>query len=203
VLTGCGQQPALEPPRAVPTPTSALPTSAPSALATGAVATPLPDGALRDLVPSPDEVQPGLVPLLEVSGPRDAAAVASFSTDPGTARDELVANGFSDAYVVQYAARDDSRALTAVVVRFATPDGARADLEADLAASAGEVVADAPPVGEASEVRRFDLPDDGPDELVTVRFRSGATTWLLAWRAPAPPDVDVPVGLARLLAGRA
>ena len=162
---------------------------------------PLPEGALRDLVPTPQEVPAPLVPLLQGSGSRDAAAVSAFSADPAAAAGELAAHGFREAYVAQYASATDPRSLSVVVVRFATPEGAEADLAGDLAVPGGEVL-ESGAVGEASQVRRLSLPDDAAQDLVTVRFRSGATTWLLAWRAPVPADVAVPLELARTLAAR-
>ena len=200
-LTGCvDEQPALEPPASAAAPSAAVPSAgAGTAAATPAPAVELPAGALRDLVPRPEEVPPPLVPLLQASGPRDAAAVAAFSGDPAAAQVALAEHGFADAYVAQYAAPDDPRALTVVVVRFADQGGAAADLGGDLAASSGEVVP-APVVGDASQVRRLALPDGA--ELVTVRLRAGATTALVAWRAARPADAEVPLGLARALAAR-
>jgi hypothetical protein len=205
VLTGCvGERPAVDPP-AAGSPATASP-AGPSRTAPEAapepVALELPDGALRDRVPAPAEVPAGLVPLPEATGPRDATQVAEFSADPAAAAVDLAANGFTDAYVALYAAPGDPRTLTVVVVRFAGADGARADLEADLQASSGDVLPE-PVLGEASEVRRLDLPDDPDRELVTVRFRAGSTTWLLAWRAPRPAETQVPVALSRLLLSRA
>lgn len=203
---GCTEQrPSIEPPAssssAAPTASAgaAAPESAPQAEPTAAA--PLPEGALRDLVPAPQEVAPPLVPLLQASGPRDAAAVAGFSADPAAAATDLASHGFTDAYVAQYASATDPRSLSVVVVRFATAEGAQADLAGDLAVPSGELV-EVEPIGAASEVRRLTLPDDDAQDLVTVRFRSGTTTWLLAWRAPLPADAAVPVDLARTLAGR-
>lgn len=163
----------------------------------------LPEGGLRGLVPAAEQLPDGLVPLLQASGPRDAAAVAAFSADAEAAAAALAANGFADAYVAQYASPTDSRTLTVVVVQFADVDGARADLEGDVAATGGEVVDVTPTIGDASDVRRVALPGDDVNDLVTVRFRAARTTWLLAWRAPLPADPSVPVELARRLAGRA
>lgn len=197
-LAGCEQQPALEPPGA--TPSSAV--SAPAPGPSPAAPVDLPAGALLPLVPQPGEVATGLVPLLQASGPRDAAAVAAFSSDPAAARAALTERGFADAYVVQYASPSDPRALTAVVVRFATAGGAEADYGSDVAAGGGTPV-DAAAVGEASDVRRVDLPDEPAAELVTVRVRREATTWLLAWKAPRPADASIPLELARRLVERA
>lgn len=197
---GCtAQEPALEPPPGAG-PAGGTPAPPPSTPADPDVA--LPPGDLRGLVPSPAEVPAALVPLLQASGPRDATAVAGFSADAPAAARDLVARGFVSAYVAQYAAPGDPRSLTTVVVRFADAAGATADLEADLADGAGEVVA-APTVGEQSQVRRLSLPGDDALDLVTVRFRVGSMTWLLAWRAPAPADVAVPRALAEDLAARA
>ena len=195
-LAGCAdQQPFVDPPAvASPSATTRTPTPAPPV-------SELPVGALRDLVPAPQEVPAGLVPLLQASGPRDAAAVAAFSADPTAAAASLAANGFTDAYVVQYASAADPRSLSVVAVRFATADGAKADYEGDVAVGGGEPV-EVETIGEASQVRRLSLPDAGDQDLITVRFRSGATTWLLAWRARLPADAAVPVAIARTLAER-
>ena len=194
---GCSEQrPALEPaPGATATTTSA------SASPSSSAAPALPEGPLRDLVPAPDEVPTGLEPVLDGSGPRGAADVAAFSADPATASTELARNGFQSAYVAQYASRTDLRSLTVVAVRFAGPDGARADLDGDVAATGGTPV-DAPRVGDASDVRRIELPEGEAAELLTVRFRVGSTTWLVAWRATRPADAEVALGIARELAGR-
>ena len=60
-----------------------------------------------------------------------------------------------------------------------------------------------PQVGEQSQVRRQPLPGDDAGELVTVRIRKGATTWLLAYGARPTADPQVPVELARALVDRA
>lgn len=190
LLVACtDQRPALEPPPAASPGASTSPT--PTALPE------LPPGALRDLVPSPQEVPPGLVPLLQTSGPRDADAVAGFSEDPSAAAAALAAHGFIEAYVAQYASPSDRRTLSVVITRFATPEGAQADLEGDLAVPAGSPVP-AEQLGDGSQVRRVPLPG-GADELVTVRLRTGAVTALLAWQEPVPAGPAVPIGLARLV----
>jgi hypothetical protein len=89
-----------------------------------------------------------------------------------------------------------------VVVRFADAAGAKADLEGDLAGSSGDVVA-TEQVGEASQARRQPLPGEAGGELVTLRFRQGATTWLLAYGARPTADPQVAVALARALVERA
>ena len=162
----------------------------------------LPPGPLRPLVPAPDEVPPGMVPLLTASGPRDVAAIAAYSGDPAAAAAALTEHGFSSAYVVQYADPAGARVLSVVVVRFADAVGATADLTADLAGSSGDVV-ERERVGEASQVRRQPLPGAGGGELATVRFRQGATTWLLAYGDRPTADAAVAVRLGQLLAARA
>lgn len=161
----------------------------------------LPPHPLLALVPEPDEVPAGMVPLLAGSGSRDAAAIAEFSADPAAAATALADHGFRDAYVAQYAHPGDGRVLSAVVVRFADAAGAQADLAGDLAGSGGDVV-DVPTVGEQSQVRRQPLPGETGGELVTVRFRRGAVTWLLAYGAAPTADPDVAVELARALVDR-
>lgn len=162
----------------------------------------LPPDPLLPLVPDPDEVPPGMVPLLAGSGSRDAAAIAEFSADPAAARKALTEHGFRSAYVAQYAHPTDGRVLSVVVARFADAAGAQADLTGDLSGSSGDVV-DVPTVGEQSQVRRQPLPGAKDGELVTVRFRQGATTWLLAYGARPEADPAVAVDLARALADRA
>lgn len=162
----------------------------------------LPPDPLRDLVPAPDEVPAGMVPLLAGSGARDLQAVAGFSSDPVAAAAALTANRFSSAYVAQYAHPSDGRVLSVVVARFADAAGAEADLAADLAGSSGDVL-DVPVVGEGSQARRQALPGEGGGELVTLRFRAGPTTWLLAYGARPTADPQVAVALARVLVDRA
>lgn len=159
----------------------------------------LPADPLTPLVPAPDEVPTGMVPLLTGSGRRDAAAIAGFSSDATAAAAALAAHGFTNAYVAQYADPASARVLSVVVVRFATPEGASADLDGDVAGSSGELV-QAATVGTVSQLRRQPLPGGG--ELLTLRFRKGATTWLLAYGDRPTADVEVAVRLGRLLTGR-
>jgi hypothetical protein len=177
---------------------------APTASATSAAAAPsivLPADPLRDLVPASADVPSGLVAILAGSGPRDAHAIAAYSADPKRAGALLTTHGFRAAYVAQYADPATGRVLSVVVSRFSTAAGATADLEADLGASTGEHVA-AATVGEKSDVRRQPLPD-GKGQLVTVRFRKGATTWLVAYGAAPSADPQVAVDIATALATRA
>lgn len=191
LLGGCSD----DDPDAAPTPPSE------SALNAPVPGVSLPADPLRALVPGPDEVPAGLVPLVAGSGRRDAAAIAEFSADPAAARTALAEHGFTGAYVAQYAHPSDGRVLSVVVVRFRDAAGAKADLTGDLAGSSGEVV-EVPTVGEQSQVQRQPLPGKGAGELVTLRFRTGATTWLLAYGARPTADPQVAVELGRLLADR-
>ena len=190
-LVGCSD----DEPAAAPTPPSESALNAPVPGVT------LPADPLRALVPEPEEVPAGLVPLVAGSGRRDAAAIAEFSADPAAARKALGEHGFAGAYVAQYAHPSDGRVLSVVVARFRDAAGAKADLDGDLTGSSGEVVA-VPTVGEQSQVRRQPLPGEGGGELVTLRFRAGATTWLLAYGARPTADPQVAVELGRLLAER-
>jgi hypothetical protein len=88
-----------------------------------------------------------------------------------------------------------------VASRFASAAGAAADLDADLKASTGEQVT-AATIGEKSDVRRQPMPG-GKGQLVTVRFRKGPTTWLVASGASPTADPKVAVDLATKLVGRA
>lgn len=181
------------------------PDAAPQKPSASALEAPLPDvtlpaDPLSPLVPAPDEVPAGMVPLLAATGPRDAKAIAEFSSDPAAAAGALAAHGFRSAYVAQYAHPSDGRVLSVVVSRFTDAAGAKADYEGDVAASSGDLVETAA-VGEASQVRRQPLPG-GSGELVTLRFRKGSTTWLLAYGAPTA-DAAVAVDLAQALVDRA
>ena len=191
LLAGCSG----DEPEAAPQPPSESALNAPVPGVT------LPADPLRTLVPEPDEVPAGLVPLVAGSGPRDAAAIAEFSADPAAARTALAEHGFAGAYVAQYAHPSDGRVLSVVVARFRDAAGAKADLTGDLTGASGEVVA-VPSVGEQSEVRRQPLPGNAGGELVTLRFRAGATTWLLAYGARPAADPQVAVELGRMLADR-
>lgn len=185
-LTACtDQEPALPVPPAAVEPEIALPSD-----------------PLTSLVPAPGEVPGGMIPLLTGSGKRDAAAVAAYSTDPAAAAAGLQKNGFQSAYVAQYADPSSPRVLSVVVTRFATPAGAKADFDGDLAASAGEPVP-VPVIGEAAQARRQALPGGTAGELVTLRFRQGRHTWLLAYGDRPQADLQVAIGLARLLVDRA
>ena len=162
----------------------------------------LPADPLRSLVPAPDEVPPGMVPILTGSGARGAAAIAGYSADSAQAATALAAHGFTSAYVAQYADPSSARVLSVVVVRFATPAGATADLAGDLAASSGDVL-NLATVGDRSQARRQPLPGASGGELVTLRFRQGATTWLLAYGDRPTADPSIALALARLLVARA
>ena len=193
LLPGCaGDEPRAQ---ASPEPPSA------SALMAPVPGITLPPDPLRPLVPAPEEVPAGMVPLLAASGSRDAAAIAAFSADQAAAQKTLTEHGFASAYVAQYAHPSDGRVLSAVVVRFADAAGAKADLEGDLAGGPGEVLA-VETLGDASQVRRQALPGDAEGELITLRFRQGSTTWLLAYGARPTADPQVVVELARPLLER-
>ncbi|MCA1712683.1 MAG: hypothetical protein LC789_14035 [Actinobacteria bacterium] len=185
-------------------PTAAASPEAPSSAAPDII---LPAGPLRELVPASKDLPPGMVPVLAGTGPRDLAAVAGYSADPAKAQGLLTEHGFTAAYVGQYADPATGRVLSVVVTRFATAAGATADVTGDLAASTGTLVP-GETVGEQSEVRRQPLPQASPapsappGELVTVRFRSGATTWLVAYGAAPTADPEVALGVARVLVGR-
>ena len=161
----------------------------------------LPADPLRDLVPRTADLPPGLVAILAGSGPRDAHTIAGYSADPKSAGTLLTQHGFRSAYVAQYADPATGRVLSVVVSRFSTAGGATADLDADLKASTGEQIQSAV-IGEKSDVRRQPLPG-GKGQLVTVRFRKGASTWLVAYGAGPTADPKVATDLATTLAGRA
>lgn len=161
----------------------------------------LPPDPLRELVPTPAEAPAGMTPLLTATGPRDLSAIAAFSADPAAAGRALKANGFSSAYAVQYAHPTDGRVLSVVAVRFRTVKGASADLAGDITASGGTKVA-VEQVGDQSAASTQPLPDNG-GQLLTLRFRSGPTTWLVAYGARPAPDPAVAVRIAKALVSRA
>ena len=162
----------------------------------------LPASPLVALVPSPQEAPKGMVPLLTSSGPRDLTAVAGFSKDSASAAATLTAHGFTGAYVVQYADPHDGRVLSVVASRFRDVAGATADLTSDEAAQSGTPVT-IDPVGEATQARRSVLPGKAGGELLFVRFRSGSTTWLVAYGARPSADPSIAVALAKTLVLRA
>jgi hypothetical protein len=161
----------------------------------------LPPDPLRELVPTPAEAPAGMTPLLTATGRRDLAAIAAYSPDPAAAGRALKANGFASAYAVQYAHPGDGRVLSVVAVRFATAKGAAADLAGDLAAGGGTAV-EVERVGEQSAATTQPLPGAG-GQLLTLRFRSGPTTWLVAYGARPTADPAVAVRIAKALVARA
>lgn len=165
-LAGCSS--GADEPKASPTPSGPLAT--------------LPPGELREKVLQPSEVSRSLTPIAAQTGARDVMGIAAFSADPKAAEKQLTANGFQSAYVVQYADPATNAVITNVVSKFATVAGATADFTADLR-SAGKTGAAFPVdgLGEAAggvRGKRDDTSVEG--SLVTLRWRSGDTTWLLA-----------------------
>jgi hypothetical protein len=177
----------------------------PHASATASVALPtLPPGDLRDRVLQPDEVSRSLVPIAMQTGARDIVSIADFSADPTTARKSLQQHGFQSAYVVQYADPSTSAVVTNVVTKFATVAGATADLTGDLAAAArtGKPY-DVRGLGDqAGGVSGKFQKDTADGSLVTLRWRSGDTTWLLAVGARNPVDAEGVRRLADTLVAR-
>jgi hypothetical protein len=159
VAAGCGVRPSLAP-------------AAPA----------LPPGALRALVPQPEEVPSDLVPLLRQCGPTTLARYASFSTDPAVSARQLAAAGFQAGYVAEYADTAAGRTLVVTVARLGSPTQAAAVL-ADQAAAQRTVraaVAQPPPaVGSSPSLFRGPLPGGG-GQLVTLRFRVGSDLFLVA-----------------------
>ncbi|HUR15277.1 MAG TPA: hypothetical protein VM097_12380 [Mycobacteriales bacterium] len=163
----------------------------------------LPTGELSELVPAPDEVPAGMVPVVLGSGPRDLDAVAAYSGTGAVkqqAAQALRTHGFQRAYVAQYANQTTGRGLTIVVSRFATAEGATADFSDDQRATAGTPVP-AEELGDASSVTKQTMPGSVVSELVLVRFLRGTDTWVIAYQAAPTADPRVATELAtRLLA---
>jgi hypothetical protein len=164
----------------------------------------LPAGELSPRVLQPGEVSNSLVPIDAQTGTRDIAAIANFSADPAAARTSLQQHGFQSAYVVQYGDPANAAVVTNVVTKFATAAGATADLTADIAASAKtgtpfEVTG----LGEqAGGVRGRLEPALAEGTLITLRWRAGDTTWLLAVGSKKPVDEASVRRLAEKLIGR-
>ena len=165
----------------------------------------LPPGPLADQVLQPGDLDVNLVPILAQTGPADIAKIASFSGDPAAAQTALTAHGFQAAYVVQYGDSASGAVLTNVVTSFATEGGARDDLTADLAAagSGGTPVATDGLGDQAGGINAPLDPTAGTGQLITLRWRVGATTWLLAVGSPQTLDEPAVRSLADLLVTRA
>lgn len=164
----------------------------------------LPPDELAQLVPQPDEVPAGMVPLAAGSGPRDLQQVASYSGTGAAeqaAAAKLTSHGFTRAYVVQYADQSSGQVLSVVVSQFATAAGATADLTDDLAGPAAKKVA-AEQLGEQSAVTVQDVPGAQPSQLVLARFRRGTNTWSLAYKAGPTAEPVVAIELSKRLLAR-
>ena len=176
----------------------------PGPSASASVTVTLPAGELRPRVLQPGEVSSSLVPIDAQTGTRDLDAIAAFSADPATAKRSLQDHGFQSAYVVQYADPAKGAVVTNVVTKFATASGATADLTADLAASGstGTTFAVTGLGEQAGGVRGKLDPTLAEGTLITLRWRVGDTTWLLAVGARNPVDESAVRRLADKLTGR-
>jgi hypothetical protein len=164
----------------------------------------LPPGGLKELVPAPEEVPAGMVPVLQGSGPRTIDVVAGYSGTGATATQaeaSLRAHGFTDAYVAQYANQATGQVLSVVVSRFATPAGATADFSDDQKGTSGKIIPQEQ-LGDASSVTSQTVPGSVSSELVLVRFVRGTDTWVIAYQAAPKADPAVPVGLAKTILAR-
>lgn len=164
----------------------------------------LPPGALAEQVLQPDEVPPGMLPILKGSGPRTISVVAGYSGSgaaQAAAQQRLSAHGFTGAYVAQYANPANGQVLSVLASRFSTAKGARDDFADDLKGGSGKPVV-TPTIGEQSSVTQQPLKEKPPAELVIVRFRRGTTTWSLAYKAPAPVEAQLAIDLAQKLLAR-
>lgn len=164
----------------------------------------LPPDPLVDLVPRPDEVPAGMVPVIAGSGPRDLQTVAGYSGTGAAATAaaaKLTAHGFSRAYVGLYANPSTMQGLSVVVSSFATAAGAAADFADDQRGAQGKKVTTAT-LGEASSVTIQDVAGKLAKQLVLVRFRRGTTTWLLGYQAAPTAEPQVAIDLATALLKR-
>ncbi len=164
----------------------------------------LPADALVDLVPRPDEVPAGLVPVISGSGPRDLATVAGYSGTGSTAKAaaaKLRAHGFTRAYVAQYANPATGQVMSIVVSRFTSAAGAAADFADDQSGAQGKKVV-TPVLGDGSSVTVQGIQGSVASQLVLVRFRRGTATWSLAYKASPTADPTVATALAAALLRR-
>lgn len=164
----------------------------------------LPPDALSTLVPQPDEVPAGMVPLPSGSGPRDVTVVAGYSGTGAAAKAaqaKLTAHGFVKAYVAQYGSEATGQVLSIVVSEFATAAGATTDFADDLVGGQGKTVP-TPRLGEQSAVTIQDIKGSVASQLVLVRFRRGTHTWSLAYKASPTAEPQVAIGLATTLLTR-
>jgi hypothetical protein len=188
LLASCTEK--VEPPLASTSATPPLPT--------------LPPGPLQRAVLQPDEVTRAFVPITAQTGARDLKSVAAFSANPKAAEKSLEEHGFVDAYVVQYGDPAASAVITNVATRFDSVEGAGDDLTADLAAAdkTGATFA-VTGLGEQAGGVRGKINDTAAEgTLLTLRWRVGATTWLLAVGGPKPVDEAGVRGLADRLMAR-
>jgi len=164
----------------------------------------LPPGELRPRVLQPADVSRSLVPIDAQTGTRDLKAIAAFSADPVTAEKSLQQHSFQSAYVVQYADPGHAAVVTNVVTKFATAEGATADLTGDIAASARTGTAfEVTGLGDQAGGVRGRLEPSLPEgTLITLRWRVGDTTWLLAVGSKKPVDEASVRRLADTLSGR-
>lgn len=166
----------------------------------------LPTGSLVAFVPQPQDVPTGMIPLLQQTGPADLTRLSSFSSNPTSTKASLIKHGFEEGYVAEYADLPNGRSITVVVTRFASAAGAGADITDDLAAklpTSGHAVI-VPLIGDQAGGVSQPLPN-GPKgaELVTIRFRVGELTWLVAVGSNGAVDVTAVSGIASNLAARA
>ena len=164
----------------------------------------LPPGGLLELVPTPEEVPAGMVPVVQGSGPRSLDVVAGYS-GTGAAATRAAASlrehGFADAYVAQYANQTTGQVLSVVVSRFASASGASADFSDDQKGTSGKIIP-SEQLGDASSVTSQTVPGSVASELVLVRFVRGTDTWVIAYQAAPKADPAVPVGLAKTILAR-
>ena len=166
------------------------------------VAVTLPAGSLADQVLRAEDVPDGFVPLLNQTGPADVTKIAGFSSDPAAAEKSLHEHGFEQGYVVQYGDQKTGRFIVNVVATFKTVEGATADLTADLeSARAGGAPFPVDDLGDQAGGVRGAKGSSAQtaSDLVTVRWRKGRTTWLLAVGASGTVEQDAVVKLARIV----
>ncbi|HVF19035.1 MAG TPA: hypothetical protein VNA14_02195 [Mycobacteriales bacterium] len=166
------------------------------------VAVTLPAGSLADQVLQEEDVPDGFVPLLAQTGPADVVRIAGFSSDSTAAEKSLREHGFKQGYVVQYGDQKTGRFIVNVVATFDTEAGATADLTADIT-SAQKGGTPFPVTGlgdQAAGVRGAKgAAAQTASDLVTVRWRKGSTTWLLAVGASGTVEQDAVVSLAKIV----
>jgi hypothetical protein len=188
-----------------PPPPASDPPPAPTPSVSATPAATLPPDELTPLVPAPADVPAGMqLTGGGVSGPVDADEVSSLSSYPEAAEKALGVNGFESGYQVQYVDPASGALVTATVARFAAPEGAKAHFARDVAEARSEAAQESVTgLGDEAAQSSFSVPEGDVDEVFALRFRKGATWWVLSTAAPGKADRALARRLAETVLERA